>query len=81
MSVPEERRAKVRFVKTLFSRVGMLIVIYILLGIFLNTAPPHVPTIAATPGALHSWVQYFVSIFFWPLSFWTPTFNVGEWQP
>jgi hypothetical protein len=71
----------VRFFRTLFSKIGMLIVIYILLGIFLNTAPPHVPTVAATPGSVHSWVQYFVSIFFWPLSFWPPTFNVGEWQP
>ena len=29
--------------------------------------------------ALHSWVQYFISIFFWPLSFWHPTFTVGQW--
>jgi hypothetical protein len=71
----------VRFVRTLFSKIGMLIVIYILLGIFVNTAAPHVPTIAATPGSVHSWAQYFVSILFWPLSFWTPTLTVGEWQP
>jgi len=24
-------------------------------------------------------VQYFISILFWPLSFWHPTFNVGKW--
>ena len=59
----------------------MLIVIYILLGVFVNTAAPHVPAIAATPQSLHSWVQYFVSILFWPLSFWSPTFTVGEWRP
>jgi hypothetical protein len=73
--------SEVRFVKTLFSRVGMLIVIYILLGIFVNTAPPHVPTIAASPGSLHSRVQYFVSIFFWPLSFWTPRSTLASGSP
>jgi len=31
--------------------------------------------------SLHSWVQYFISILFWPLSFWTPSFTVAKWQP
>jgi hypothetical protein len=69
------------YIRTLFSKIGVFIVIYIMLGIFVNTAPPHFPTLTASLPSLHSWVQYFISIFFWPLSFWTPAFNVGEWQP
>jgi uncharacterized protein involved in cysteine biosynthesis len=68
----------VKFLKTLFSTTGLLIVVYILIGVFFNTASPHLPT---TGGNLHSWVQYFLSVLFWPLSFWTPTFNVGKWAP
>jgi hypothetical protein len=68
----------VKFLKTLFSTTGLLIVVYILIGVFFNTAPPHLPT---TGGNLHSWVQYFISVLVWPLSFWTPTFNVGKWVP
>jgi len=37
------------------------------------------PAAAFSTAALHSWVQYFISILFWPLSFWHPTFNVGKW--
>ena len=54
------------FFKTLFSTTGVFIVLYILIGIFVNTAPPHVPAIAATAASLHSWIQYLISIFFWP---------------
>jgi hypothetical protein len=68
----------VNFLKTLFSTTGLLIVVYILIGVFFNTAPPHLPTAS---GNLHGWVQYFLSVLFWPLSFWTPTFNVGKWVP
>jgi hypothetical protein len=46
-----------------------------------NTAPPHVPTAGASLNSLHSWVQYLISILFWPLSFWTPSFTVGKWHP
>ena len=53
----------------LFSKTGIFIVIYILVGMFVNIAPPHVPTMGANLGVLHSWVQYFISILFWPLSF------------
>ena len=67
------------YVKALFSVKGIVIVIYILIGVFLNTASPHLPTVAFSLPALHSWIQYFTSIFFWPLSFWHPTFNVGKW--
>ena len=66
------------FLKTLFSTTGLLIVVYILIEVFFNTASPQLPT---TGGNIHSWVQYFLSVLFWPLSFWTPTFNVGKWAP
>lgn len=70
-----------KFFKTLFSTTGLIIVLYILVGIFFNTASPHVPTTTGNLTSLHSWVQYFISILFWPLSFWTPTFTVGKWLP
>ena len=70
-----------KFFKTLFSTTGILIIVYILIGVFLNTAPPHLPTTPGSLSSLHSWVQYFISVLFWPLSFWTPTFSVGKWVP
>ncbi len=69
------------FLKTLFSTRGLVIVIYVLVGVFLNTAPPHLPTTVGSLSSLHSWVQYFISVLFWPLSFWHPTFTVGKWLP
>jgi hypothetical protein len=71
----------VKFLQTLFSKMGLLIVVYILIGVFVNTASPHLPTAAFSVAALHSWVQYAISILFWPLSLWHPTFTVGEWTP
>jgi hypothetical protein len=71
----------VKFLQTLFSKMGLLIVVYILIGVFVNTASPHLPTAAFSVAALHSWVQYAISILFWPLSLWHPTFTVGEWKP
>lgn len=67
------------YVKALFSVRGLVIVVYVLIGIFVNTASPHLPHAAFNLAALHSWVQYFISIFFWPLGFWHPTFSVGKW--
>lgn len=69
------------FLKALFSKTGLFIVIYILIGVFVNTAPPHIPAAAFTVTALHSWAQYAISILFWPLSLWHPTFTVGQWVP
>lgn len=69
------------FLKTLFSTTGLLIAIYILIGVFVNTASPHLPATAATLGSLHSWAQYIISVLFWPLSFWHPSFTVGKWVP
>jgi hypothetical protein len=68
------------FIRTLFSTTGLLIVIYIVIGVFVNTASPHLPTTAGNISLFHSWVQYFVSVFLWPLSFWKPTFTVGKWH-
>ena len=66
----------------LLSRFGLFIAIYILIGVFYNTAPPHIPSTAGgSLTSLHSWVQYFISIFFWPLSFWHPTLTLGKWMP
>ena len=67
------------YIRLLTTPVGWIIVIYILIGVFYNTAPPHLPTFAFSAAALHSWIQYVISIFFWPLSFWDPTLTVSQW--
>ena len=69
------------YIGILFSRVGLIFVIYFLIGVFHNTAPPHIPSTAASFTSLHSWVQYFISVFFWPLSFWHPVLTLGKWTP
>jgi hypothetical protein len=71
----------VGFLKTLFSVRGMLIALYILIGIFVNTVAPHLPTTPSSVSSLHSWGQWIISVLFWPLSLWTPTFTVGKWTP
>jgi hypothetical protein len=55
--------------------------LYILIGVFFNTASPHLPATPSTASDLHSWAQYLISIFFWPLSLWHPTFTLGKWTP
>ena len=70
-----------KFFKTLFSTTGLLIGIYILIGVFVNTAPPHLPVTSGNISLLHSWVQYAISVLLWPLSFWHPHFTVGKWSP
>jgi hypothetical protein len=67
------------YIAVLFTRFGFFIAIYILIGVFSNTAPPHIPSAAANLTSLHSWVQYFISVFFWPLSFWHPILTLGKW--
>lgn len=69
------------FIKTLFSTTGLLIVAYILIGVFFNTASPHLPSTAGNLTSLHSWGQYIISVLFWPLSLWHPTFTLGKWTP
>ena len=68
------------YIRLLFTGAGLFIAIYILIGVFYNTAPPHIPSTAANFTSLHSWVQYFISVFFWPLSFWHPIFTMGKWM-
>jgi hypothetical protein len=56
--------------------------VYVIVGIGVNTTPPHYPTFSGNFGAgveLHSLVQYVISIMLWPLSFWHPEFTVGKW--
>ena len=69
------------FLRTLFSRKGLLVASYILVGVFLNTAAPHVPATPTSLVSLHSWGQYLISILFWPVSLWHPTFTLGKWTP
>jgi hypothetical protein len=71
----------VAFLRTLFSVQGLLIALYILIGVFVNTASPHLPTTPSSVSSLHSWVQWIISVLFWPLSLWHPTFILGKWTP
>lgn len=68
-----------KFFSALFSKTGLAIVIYILIGVFVNTAPPHIPASPGSAASLHSWVQYGISVLFWPLSLWQPVFTLGKW--
>jgi hypothetical protein len=68
------------YIRLIFTWAGLFITIYILIGVFYNTAPPHLPAVAFSGAALHSWVQYFTSVLLWPLSFWHPIFSVGQWS-
>ena len=69
------------FIKLLFSVKGLLIGVYILIGVFLNTASPHLPTAPNNVESIHSWVQWGISVLFWPLSLWHPPFTSGKWIP
>jgi hypothetical protein len=67
------------YIRILFTGAGLFLTIYILIGVFYNTAPPHLPTVAFSVAALHSWIQYLISVLLWPLSLWHPTFSVSHW--
>ena len=69
------------FLRILFSKTGLLIAVYLLAGVLVNTKGSHFPSTSTADAGplLHSWVQYIVSIFFWPLSFWQPYITVGPW--
>lgn len=70
------------YIRFLFSRNGLFVAVYILIGVYANTAPPHMPSFAnVNLATLHSIIQYGISVIFWPLSFWHPTFTVSEWTP
>ena len=58
------------------------VLVYVVIGIGVNTAAPHYPQFGQNfgPGVLlHSITQYFISVMLWPLSFWHPIFTVGKW--
>ena len=58
------------------------VLIYVVVGIGVNTASPHYPQFGQNFGPsvmLHSIVQYTISVTLWPLSFWHPEFTVGKW--
>ncbi len=58
------------------------ILVYVLVGIGVNTAAPHYPSFSGNFGPmveLHSLIQYLMSVLLWPLSFWHPEFTVGKW--
>jgi hypothetical protein len=67
------------YIRLIFTKAGLFIAIYILIGVFFNTASPHLPAAAFCLSAFHSWIQYFISIFLWPLRFWHPPFSVAKW--
>lgn len=67
------------YLRIIFTTAGLFITAYILIGVFYNTAPPHLPTFAFKLAALHSWIQYLISVLLWPLRFWHPLFSVGKW--
>jgi hypothetical protein len=71
----------VAYIRLLFSPAGLILMVYFLIGIFHNTAPPHFPITAGSLTSVHSWIQYFISILFWPLSYWHPLLSVGKWIP
>ncbi len=70
------------FFKTLFSKVGILIALYVIVGIIVG--PPAgnqfvAPTAAGVTGAqIVHWVQVFIWVMFWPIGliFHHPTFSL-----
>lgn len=70
------------FMRSIFFSTWIRVLVYVLLGIGINTSPPHYPTFSGQFGLgveLHSVVQYVISVMLFPLSFWSPTFTVGKW--
>jgi hypothetical protein len=72
----QQLRRNYRFIITVLA-----IASYILIGVFYNTTIPHLPRPAGGIASLHDWVQYFISVLFWPLGLWHPTFTMGRWLP
>lgn len=72
-----------KYVRAIFSTNGIIVTIYVLVGVFVNTASPHIPSAGSSIGGstLHSWAQYVISVMFWPLGLWHPSFTVGKWTP
>ena len=70
------------FMRSVFYSTWLRVGVYIIIGIIVNTSPPHVPSFSGQFGIgqeLHSLGQYILSVMLWPLSLWKPTFTVGKW--
>ena len=70
------------FMRSVFYSTWLRVGVYIIIGIIVNTSPPHVPSFSGQFNAgmeLHSLAQYILSVMLWPLSLWHPTFTVGKW--
>ncbi len=70
------------FLISIWRSTWLKVLIYVVIGIGVNTAAPHYPQFGQNfgPGVLlHSLVQYIISVMLWPLSLWSPTFTVGKW--
>ena len=70
------------FLRILFSKIGMLILGYILVGIAVGPPPGSqgkLPAVAAATGAsVGAWIQFVIWVLFWPLGliFHHPTFTL-----
>jgi hypothetical protein len=70
------------FIIGIWRSTWIKVLIYVVIGIGVNTAAPHYPQFGQNFGPwqlLHSLVQYIISVMLWPLSLWHPTFTVGKW--
>lgn len=70
------------FFRSVIYSTWLKALVWIIIGIGVNTTPPHYPTLSGNFGLgveLHSIVQYILSVMLWPLSFWAPAFTVGKW--
>jgi hypothetical protein len=60
----------VTFIRVLFSRIGMLILAYILIGIAIGPPPGSagaLPATSATGASVGAWFQFVIWVLFWPL--------------
>jgi hypothetical protein len=61
----------VAFLKTLFSRTGLLIMIYFIIGVLVGPPPGaqgKLPTtVVETSSAIVAWIQFFIWVLLWPL--------------
>jgi len=61
----------VAFLKVLFSRIGLLIMIYFIIGVAVGPPPcsqGKLPTTAVeTSSAVVAWIQFFIWVLLWPL--------------
>jgi hypothetical protein len=74
----------VGFLKVLFSKIGMLILAYILIGIAVGPPPgqagklPSAALASATGSTIGAWIQFVIWVLAWPLGlvFHHPTFTL-----